>query len=152
MAEAKPIIKNKFWIIEENGVQVGTIQSVPDGVVLVQGQHREKFPSFKLLATKNNIRVSRTKKVKLKKENNVHGYPCDCEPYSPIYDLKLRLPLYTKEPKSKSFYCAGYYLIDVEGVLISTFCPKKIVLSRHKFHGPFVTKESLNECLSQIKS
>ena len=152
MAEAKPIIKNKFWIVEEDGVQVGTIQSVPDGVVLVKGTIREKFPSFKLLSSKHNIHTARNAKRAKAKTNSVHDYPTDSFPYSPIYDLKFKLPLYTKEEKSKSFYCAGFYLIDVEGVWVPTFCPKKIVLSRNAYHGPFKSKESMNAKLSEIRS
>lgn len=151
MAEAKPVIKNKFWIVEEDGQKVGTIQAVEDGVVLVQGQNREKFPSFKMLTSRYNIRVERVPK-KAVSTNNVYDYPCDCDPHNPIYDLKSRLPLYTKDAKSKSFYCAGYYLINVEGTWTSEFCPKKIILSRHDYHGPFKTKDDLTVKLSKIRS
>lgn len=149
--EAKTIVKNKFWVIEEDGHQIGTIQAVPDGVVLVQGTLREKFASLKLLTSKHNIKVARASK-KVHPKNTVYDYPCDCEPYSPIYDVRLKLPLYTKDSKSKSFYCAGYYLVNIEGTWITEYCPKKIVLSRHEFHGPFTDKDSLNACLKQIAS
>jgi hypothetical protein len=151
MAEAKPVIKNKFWIVEEGGQKVGTIQAVEDGVVLVQGQLREKFPSFKMLTSKHNIRVGRISKKKVA-ANNVYDFPCDCEPYNPIFDLKSRLPLYTKDVKSKSFYCAGHYLINIEGTWTSDYCPKKIVLSRHEYHGPFKTKDELTARLSKLRS
>lgn len=151
MVEAKTVIKNKFWIVEQDGHQVGTIQAVPDGVVLVQGTMREKFASLKLLTSKHNIRVARIRK-KSQSKNTVYDYPCDGEPYNPIYDVRLKLPLYTKDFKSKSFYCAGYYLIDVEGTWVTEYCPKKIVLSRHTFHGPFASKDKLNDYLKQISS
>lgn len=149
--QAKPVVKNKFWVVEEDGHQIATIQAVDDGVVLVQGTVREKFASLKLLASKHNIRVARNAK-KTQAKNNVYDYPCDVEPYNPIYDVRLKLPLYTKDPKSKSYYCAGYYLIDVEGTWVTEYCPKKIVLSRHKFHGPFASKDKLNDYLKQISS
>jgi hypothetical protein len=152
MAEAKTVVKNKFWIVEEDGHQVGTIQAVPDGVVLVRDQKREKFSSLKGLVSKHNIQVTASRSKKLKLENSVYGYPCDTKPNSPVYDVRLKLPLYTKDQKSKSYYCAGYYLIDLEGTWMSVFCPKKIVLTRHKFLGPFGDKDSLNQCLKQITS
>ena len=152
MAEAKNIVKNKFWVIEEDGHQVGTIQAVNDGVVLVTGQTREKFPSLKLLTTKHNMHVARRINQKSTSVNSVYDYPCDAKPYNSIYDLKSRLPLYTKESKSKSFYCAGYYLVDFNGTWLTYFCPKKIVLSRNKFFGPFINLDDLNLKLSQIKS
>jgi hypothetical protein len=152
VAQAKPIIKNKFWIVEEDGIQVGTIQSVPDGVVLVKGHTREKFASFKLLSTKHNIHSAKSVKKSKSITNSVHDYPTDSFPYNPIYDLKFKLPLYTKEEKSKSFYCAGYYLINVEGTWIPAYCPKKIVLSRNAYFGPFKNKDQLSTKLSEIRS
>lgn len=151
MAEAKTIIKNKFWIVEEGGQRVGTIQAVKDGVVLVQGQTREKFPSFKMLTSRHNICVGRESK-QTAFTNNVYDFPCDCKPHNPIFDLKSRLPLYTKNLKSKSFYCAGYYLINIEGTWTSEYCPKKIVLSRHRYHGPFKIKDDVAAQLSKIRS
>jgi hypothetical protein len=150
MFEAKPVIKNKFWVIEEDGHQVGTIQAVPDGVVLVQGPIREKFASLRLLTSKHNIKIVSKKTRQAKSENIVYDYPCDVQPHNPVYDVKSKLPLYTKEEKSKSYYCAGYYLICVEDTWISIFCPKKIILSRHKFIGPFKDKDTLNRQLKQI--
>ena len=52
--EAKPVVKNKFWVVEEGGRQVATIQASPDGLVLVKGHQREKFVNFKLLKDKYN--------------------------------------------------------------------------------------------------
>lgn len=150
--QAKPIVKNKFWVVEEDGHQIGTIQAVDDGgVVLVRGHTREKFPSLKILANRHNIKFTRPAK-KAVEENTVYGYPCDGHPYNSIYDVKSKLPLYTKDNKSKSYYCAGYYLVDFEGTWLSVFCPKKIVLSRNKHLGPFGDKDSLNQCLKQISS
>jgi hypothetical protein len=82
----------------------------------------------------------------------VHGFPAGCRVHNPIWDVKHKLPLYTKDFKSKSYYCAGYYLIDVEGTWVTEYCPKNIVLSRHTFHVPFASKDKLNDYLKQISS
>lgn len=148
--QAKPVIKNKFWIVEEDGHQVGTIQAAPDGVVFVHGQTREKFPTLKLLRTKHNIHLAPATKNKSDRMNSIYDYPCEGRVYNPVYDIKSRLPLYTKEPKSKSFYCAGYYLVKIETTWASVFCPKKIILTRHEYHGPFTSKDQLNAKLCQI--
>ena len=55
-----------------------------------------------------------------------------------MFYVKHKLPIYTKERKSKSFYCAGYYLIRKKG-WTEEFCPKLITLEKYKFHGPFAT-------------
>lgn len=148
--QAKPVVKNKFWIVEEDGRKVGTIQAVPDGVVFVRGQQREKFPTFKLLSKKHNINVVRSSKRKQDTSaNTVYDYPCEGPVFNPIYDLKLRLPLYTKEDKSKSYYCAGYYLVEIDDSCWNVvYSPKKIILSRHRYHGPYRTPE---EC-KNVKS
>lgn len=152
MAEAKTVIKNKFWIVEENGKKIGTIQQAPDGVVFVQGAQRKKFPTFKILSSKTNIRLARNPKRSKGKVNEIYEFPCDSRPYNPIYDLKLRLPLYTKEENSKSHYCAGYYAVEINGHITEHFCPKKIVLSRNNFYGPFKSKKDLSEKIQQMRS
>jgi len=140
MAEAKNIVKNKFWVLEENGHQIGTIQAVLDGVMLVKGQNREKFSSLKILANKHNIKFTKNSNI-TNKENVIYGFPCDSKPYNSVYEVKSKLPLFTKDKKSKSYHCAGYYLVNIEGTWINVFCPKKIILQRHKYLGPFKNKK-----------
>lgn len=144
--EAKPVIKNKFWIVEEAGQQVATIQAAPDGVVLVKGTRREKFVNFKLLSAKYNIHVGKAPKTKKSDSSlhNIYGFPTDCQPYNEVYDVRRRLPFYTKTAKSKSFYCAGHYAVNINGTWSNHFCPKSITISRYKYHGPFKTKEESN--------
>lgn len=147
--QAKPVVKNKFWIVEEDGRKVGTIQAAPDGVVFVHGQSREKFPTLKVLSLRRNIHFSKTARTKKSSVNSIYDFPCDGLVYNPIYDVKSRLPLYTKKAKSKSFYCAGYYLVNIDNEWITVFCPKKIILSRNKYLGPFTTRECANQYLNQ---
>lgn len=139
--QAKPIIKNKFWIVEEDGRKIGTIQAVPDGIVYVHGQVREKFSTFKLLKSKHNIHVVKSTKKPNQEILSIYDYPCKGPVFNPVYDLRLRLPLYTKEQKSKSYYCAGYYLVEDNDKWVTMFCPKKIILTRQQFKGPFFSEE-----------
>lgn len=150
--QARPVIKNKFWIVEEDGRQVGTIQAAPDGVVFVHGHQREKFSTFKLLSSKYNIRTLPTprSKSKIGQTCSIYDYPCKGPVYNPVYDVKLRLPLYTKDLKSKSFYCAGYYLVKIESLWVENFCPKKIILTRNEYLGPFKSKEELVSKLNKL--
>ena len=53
---AKPVVKNKMWIVESLGTKVGNIMAVDEGgVVYVHDDQREAFPSIKLLQKKYNI-------------------------------------------------------------------------------------------------
>ena len=53
---AKPVLKNKFWIVEDEGEKVATIQMIEDGsVVYVSSTERKKYASIKLLSKDYNI-------------------------------------------------------------------------------------------------
>lgn len=152
--EARPVIKNKFWIVEDAGQQVATIQAAPDGVVLVKDARREKFTNFKLLSAKYNIRAGKAPKTKKPDSElyDIYGFPTDCRPYNEIYDVRRRLPFFTKTAKSKSFYCAGHYAVNINGVWSNHFCPKSITVSRYKCHGPFKSKEDSIGKIDELKN
>jgi hypothetical protein len=147
--EAKPVVKNKYWIVEDDGRKVGTIQAAEDGVVLVQDNRRLKYPSIKVLGTAHNIRFVRGQKAQTASVDSVYDYPCRTVPYNAIYDLRLRLPLYTTSRKSRSYRCAGYYLVCVDSQWVEEFCPKKIILTRNKFLGPFQSREQMAQVLNE---
>ena len=65
---AKPIVKNKFWVVEDHGTKVATIQAVEDGVVYVHDAQREKFPSIKLLSKQYNIVFDKMPRSAIKKQ------------------------------------------------------------------------------------
>jgi len=149
--EAKPVVKNKYWIVERDGEKIGTIQAADDGVVLVQGNLRSKYPSIKVLGTAHNIKFVRGKLQKPVQIPSVYEYPCHSLPYNAVYDIKLKLPLYTTCKKSKSYYCAGFYAISYENQWLIEFCPKKIILVRNQFYGPFLTKDQALQQTRDIK-
>jgi hypothetical protein len=140
--EAKPVVKNKFWIVEKDGQKVATIQATPSGVVFVNGQDREKFVNFKLLSDKYNIKFSRGSSVKKPavKSYEIYGFPTDSKPYNEVYNLRKRLPFFTKNSKSKSYYCAGFYAVQLNGEWTVQFCPKSITVSRYPYFGPYRTQ------------
>ena len=146
---AKPIIPDKFWIVEDDGEKVATIQAGPNGVVYVRDHDRERFVSLSNLSTKYNIifdKVAKTKKVK-KDDHMVHGYPAMCAPFNSMYDVKQKLPLFTKTNRSKSFYCAGYYIIKFSKGWVHSYCPKFLTLTRYEYMGPFKDKMEMKEQL-----
>ena len=111
---AKPVVKNKCWIVEEDGRKVASILSSPFGITLVKNGNRERFSSFKKLKDRYNILVDKTKKQKTTQPlNQIYGYPCSNQSYNILWDVKHRLPIFTKNKKSKSFFCAGYYVVSM---------------------------------------
>jgi hypothetical protein len=154
MLEARPIIKNKFWIVEEEGKKVATIQAAPDGVVLVQGAAREKFVNFKLLSSKYNIKPGKAVKTTkpATKGYNIYDFPTDCKPFNELYDVRRKLPFYTKTAKSKSFFCAGYYAININGQWQDHFCPKTITVNRYEYYGPYKNEADMYTKIVELNS
>ena len=147
--KAKPIVKNKFWIVEDDGRKIATIQAVEEGgYVYVQNELRKKFTTIKLLSKEYNIVFDKPPRAKKPVEAyEVYGWPTETKPYSPLYDVSKRLPIYTKDEKSKSYYCAGYYIVKLSSVWSRAYCPKMITLQRYEFAGPFHTVEQQTEQL-----
>ena len=148
--KAKPVLENKFWIVEEEGVRVGTLAKNDEGFVVTskgkidfyknENQLRKKFGKKFLVA---NITESNSDC-----ELEVHGFPTRSTPYNSMYDIKRKLPLFTKSEKSKSVYCAGYYLIKFNVHWLKSFCPKLITVERNEYLGPFKTEFEMKVALS----
>ena len=144
---ARPVVKNKMWIVEAAGEKVATILAVEEsgGFVYVHDNKREMFPSIKLLSKKYNIefvKADNTKKEKIE-ANEVYGFPTNNRAHNQVLDVQRYLPIYTKTPKSQSFFCAGHYIIKFSSTWVRAFCPKMITLNRYEYQGPFKTAESM---------
>lgn len=141
-AVAKPVVKNKYWIVEEGGNKVATIQAIEEGgYSYVHDAVREKFPSIKLISEKYNITFLKVDKKSKDKSSSVYGYPCSTKSFNEVYDVARKLPIYTKTQNSKSFFCAGHYLIKYNQSWVYEFCPKLITVNRYEFKGPYKSKE-----------
>jgi hypothetical protein len=151
---AKPIIDNKFWIIEEDGEKIATLRKNEDNRFVMSNQ-----AGIKIYDTKESLTKEFGKKffvVKIIKEsadalsNEVHGYPTSAEPHNTMFDIRKKLPLFTKSGDSKSLYCAGYYVIKFDKGWVKSFCPKKITLERYPYQGPFKTELEMKQVLSNV--
>lgn len=145
---AKPVIKNKCWIVEDNGTKIGTIMANPSGVVYQNQQNREQFNSLKLLSDRYNIVVEKPAPKQIPAQaHNVYGFPCEHKPHNVLWDLSHKLPIFTKGSKSKSFFCAGYYIIKFNNGWVKSYCPKLITLNRNPYAGPYDSAEEMQERL-----
>jgi len=146
---AKPVLADKFWIVEQNGQKVGTIRTNEKGVTLTVGKQNHAFSKLEELEKNMNVSFANKQINKSQnKEYDVYDFPCKTKPFNAIFDLKRKLPLYTKTENSQSFFCAGYYVIHWEdGSHSPSYCPKLITLSRYNYEGPFKTKMEMSEIL-----
>ena len=152
--QAKPIIDNKFWIVEQEGERVGTLRkneenifvfSNRDGVLTFRNKEKvkEQFgPDFfvaKIVREADDA-----------KPNEIHGFNTSTKPHNAMYDIQRKLPLFTKSKESKSLYCAGYYVIRFDKCWVKSFCPKLITLQRYEYKGPFKTELEMKQVLSNV--
>jgi hypothetical protein len=149
---AKPILKNKFWIVEDQGSnKIATIQAVDDGsfVYVEPEKERKRYPSIKLLSRDHNIVFDKNKKIKPETiiEHEIYGYPISQKGYNVYWDVKNKFAVFTKNNKSKSFFCAGFYIIKFNNGWVKSFCPKLITLNRYEYKGPFTSKMEMQEQL-----
>lgn len=102
---AKPIIDNKFWIIEENGEKIATLRKNEDERFVMSNEKGVKIYETKKSLTdqfgKDFFVVKILKEARNSDPLEVHGYPTSAEPHNAMYDIQKRLPLFTKSGDSK---------------------------------------------------
>jgi hypothetical protein len=149
--KAKSVLKDKFWIVENNGQKIGTLSLNDDRYMFSSSAETCFFENKKQLRKKLGVDIIWTdteKEVITDKDYDVHGFKASVEPFNSMYDIKRRLPLFTKSAKSKSLYCAGYYIIKFEKGWVKSFCPKLITVERYETRGPFKTDLEMRQELS----
>lgn len=149
---AKPVVKNKFWIVEDHGTKIATIQAIDEGgFAYVHNNERKVFPSIKLLSKAYDIEFVKAERPKKtgSDSHEVHGFPTNTKPHNEVLDVQRYLPIYTKSAKSKSFFCAGYYIIKFSNTWVRAYCPKLITLNRYEYEGPFKTQERMLSAMKE---
>ena len=154
---AKEILKDKFWIVESEGEKVATL-SIGDDSQLLDSSNTTGTRFYKNIKalTKNlnaDITWSPIEPVESKpKAFEIYGFSTSCAPYNPMFDVKQRLALFTKSKKSKSLYCAGYFIIRFDKGWVKSFCPKLITVERYETEGPFKTDLEMRQQLSRANA
>jgi hypothetical protein len=151
---AKPVIENKFWIVEKDGEKFATLRKNEDNRFVLSNETGIKIYDNKESLTKQFGKDFFVAKIIKEATNSptqeVHGFPSSCDPHNPMYDIKKKLPLFTKSQDSKSVYCAGYYVIRFDKGWVKSFCPKLITLQRYEYQGPFKTDLEMKQRLSNV--
>lgn len=156
--KTKTILKDKFWILEDNGVRIGTISLADENrFMFSDSKGTTYFDSKKALKKTfgdnvliNDITLQNEKIAEADKE--VYGFPTSTVPYNTMLDVKRKLPLFTKSSKSKSLYCAGYYIIHFDKGWVKSFCPKLITVERYDTKGPFKSDLEMRTALSKANA
>jgi len=143
MIIAKPVIDNQFWILQEGDRKIGNIEACDGGYQVKINNQVAQFKTIRMAAQRVNIQFEPAiKKVKATVAANlVHGYPTKSRVNNPIWDVKMKLPIYTKTGKSKSWFAAGWYQVKKGRSWSVVQDPKLIVLQRYPYQGPFYSQQ-----------
>lgn len=154
--KAKPIIQDKFWIVEHQGERFATLRRNDRDQYILSNQYgmavyhsddeiqRDFGPNF--------FTAAQVKTVDPEENLQVHGFPTCCVPYNEVFNVQEQLPLFTKRPESNSFYCAGHYAINFGRGWVKSFCPKLITVQRNPRLGPFRTELELRQAIANANA
>jgi len=154
--KAKEILKNKFWIVESEGEKVATLSIGEDSQLMFSNNTGTRFfKNIKQLSKNLNAEITWSPidtTVNQEEKFEIYGFSTSCAPYNPMFDVKQRLALFTKSEKSKSLYCAGYFIIKFDKGWVKSFCPKLITVERYETKGPFKTDIEMRQELSKANA
>ena len=142
MIIAKPVVDKKFWILQQGDEKVGNVEATDTGYQVKINNQVQEYKTIKMVEQRVNVQFEKMVKTVTKPAtDNVHGYPTSSRVYNPIWNVQYKLPLYTKNKKSKSWYAAGWYVTKQGREWEVEQDPKLIVLERYPYKGPYYTKE-----------
>jgi hypothetical protein len=152
---AKILVPNKEWLIKTNNIKIGSISKSKKGYVFLKQGKAVNFKNLSEINAQFGVALFEESIKKHKAESTtktylIYDFPCGSRPYDPVYNIKQKLPLYAKSSKSKSLFCAGYYVIKFHKGWRKAFCPKLITLERYPYKGPFKTEDEMKSQLTKV--
>jgi hypothetical protein len=153
---AKVLIPNKEWLVKDGSKKIGSISKSKKGYVFLKNGKSVNFKDLSEVNAQFGVALfeESIKKHKAEPIDNksyvIYDFPCSSKPYDPVYSVKQKLPLYAKSAKSKSLFCAGYYVIKFHKGWRKAFCPKLITLERYPYKGPFKTENEMKTQLNKV--
>jgi hypothetical protein len=146
MIVAKPVIPNQYWILREDDRKIGNIELGPNGVSVKINNQTRSFKSLKTLKKGVNISFENISWHREKSHGNeIYGYPTTGQAHNAVYDVKHQVPLWTQEPRSRSWFAAGWYRVRQGRRWTTVLCPKLITLERYEYRGPFSTQQEAEQ-------
>lgn len=147
MIVAKPVIANQFWILQQDNQKVGNIRASADGYQITIENKTVNYKTIPMLRRKENVEFEPAEKSTKPLLNQVHGFATGCRAHNGMWNVQLKLPLFTKTPNSKSWFAAGWYTVKQHRNWRLHHNPKLILLERYPYQGPFHNKEQANESI-----
>jgi hypothetical protein len=136
---AKPVVKNQFWIVTDGSNKVGNVIANGSGFEVKINGNTEHYENTSAIKRNKNIEFQNITGIS-KNNHSFNDYPTTNKTYNNVYDVKRKLHLFTKTPKSKCYHAAGYFVMKQTEEKSVVFCPKYIFIQRYEYIGPFKTK------------
>lgn len=141
---AKPIVKDQYWVVTDGTKKVGNVVADGGGIeVKINGQGSH-FQSIADIKDKIQITFEPVNGSNAKTTVPYPEFPTTPRTYNSMFDIKRKLHLFTKLKKSKCYYAAGWFVVDLNGSKQTMFCPKYIFIQRYEYEGPFKTEDEAN--------
>lgn len=154
--KVKVLVANQVWMVEEKGKKLGTLSKEKRGYAFFKKGTRVPLKDLSAVKQRfgadlfSNVSHDFSSKKKIQDDKLIYDYPCSSQPFNPVYNLKKKLPVFAKSSKSKSLYCAGYYIIKFRNRWVRSFCPKLITLERYPYNGPYKSEAEMKVILNQV--
>lgn len=149
--KAKPIIKNEYWVITDGDKKVGNVIHDGSDYKLILNDTKKIYTSTKQIEKVTKIQFEKVTKTEGPSTPAFAVYPTDSNRvYNNYYDVKRKLHIFTKTPKSKCYHVAGWFAIKQTDQYIPILCPKYIFVQRYDYMGPFQTEEEVNSSINSI--
>ena len=148
MILAKSVIKNKFWILEENAKRVGMMNFKDDNYII-------NLKKTELVAhNETDLKKMGIEFILRDFTQGGHlevmGNPTDQEEVFNVQEIK-GYPCFTKKAHSKSIHAAGWYGLKFKNGWVTVLCPRLSTLENNTHLGPYKTKMDLKVVLQQQK-
>jgi hypothetical protein len=139
MIEAKPVIPDQYWILREHDRKVGNIEVSDSGYQVSINGRSLVIKNLDSLTAAMPIDFKPVTRAEPQPDtvSSVHGYATSAPAYNAIFDVKHQLPLWTREPRSRSWLAAGWYRVRQHRNWRIVHCPKLILLERYQYQGPY---------------
>lgn len=142
MIQAKPVVENQYWILKKDNRKIGQLEVKENGNCTIKILNSViSYKTIKMAREAINIEFEPPETATPVPPNMVYGHEVEGEVFSPLWDVKRKLPLFTKEDNSKSWFAAGWYRIKQHRKWRMVQHPKLITLERYTYQGPFYSRD-----------
>jgi hypothetical protein len=123
--------------LHRDNQKVGNIEACDGGYQVKINNSISQYRTIDMAAQRAQIEFVPADTTADHKPNLVHGYPAAGRVHNAVWNIPLKLPLFTRSAKSKSWFAAGWYSVYRNRTWRVVQDPKLITLERYQYRGPF---------------